>query len=265
MGQGVVKLLSKIAKKVVENAPKILAGTSIALSIGAVGFAIKGTVLAVRIEDERQEKIKNGELPVPEHPRWETFKAVWKCYIPSATMLIASAGCSIYGTDIATSRTAIATAACKLTEAAFDDYRAEVREQIGEDKEKEIGRSIAQKKAEEQQMLATEPPKTYVVSPYEEVLIQEKYTGEVIRSDINSIKEVINNINYRLSHSYIDYISLMEYADEIGCQDCHDEKLGWSGAHCLLEPRFELGTCRGQPCFVLSMQTDPYENYNKYG
>ena len=261
MNQSVRKLLTKVVKVVVDNAPKILTGTSIALSIGSVVCAIKGTVLAVRIEDERQEKIKSGELPEPEHPKWETVKAVWKCYIPSATMLIASAGCSIYGMDISTSRTAIATAACKLSEAAFDEYRAEVREQLGEQGEKNISQSIVQKKAEAQE--SQDPPKTYVVSPYEKVLIKEKYSGEIISSDINSINELINRINYRLSHSYIDYISLMEYADEIGCRECRREDIGWSNSDGLLEPKFELITDHGRPCFLLSMYNEPNENYNR--
>ena len=256
------KVVTKSIKWVTKNAPKVLTGISIASSIAASGFAIKGTILAVEIEKARREKIEKGEFPQPAHPKWETVKAVWKCYIPMVTCLIVSVGTSVSGIEMSTARTALATTACKLTETAFTDYRNEVINQIGEDKEKEIRNNIAQKNAETP--VQQQAPTTLVISPYDKILFYETLTGQIFTSDVTTVKDAFNKINYGLSHNYCDYISVMEYLGELGI-DSHDEARGWNVTDGLLEPKMELDTTPdGRPCLRLSTTVPPREGYNMY-
>ena len=255
------KAVQSTVKFAVTNAPKILTGISIVSSVTATVFAVKGTILAVEIEKQRKAKIESGELPVPEHPKLEVIKSVWKCYIPTVILHGVSIGSALYGVDISTARTAMATAACKASEYAFEEYKEKVSAELGEEKEKEIRQDIARTNAEQ----GITNQSTLVISPYEKVLFQEMITGQIFTSDVNTVKESFNKINYGLSHGYDDDISVMEYLDEFGIA-CNDENRGWNVTKTgLLEPRFELSTTNdGRPCLRLYTTEDPYIDYDRY-
>lgn len=256
------EFVTKSVKVIVENAPKILTGISIVTSVASVGFAVKGTILAVEIEKQRRAKIESGELPVPEHPKLEVVKSVWKCYIPAASFLAVSIGSSLYGTNISTARTAMATAACKASEIAFEEYRTKVEEELGKEKANAIEQSIEKDHAEQ----CHTKPTTLIVSPYDEYPCKEKFTGQVIRSDINSIREAFNRINYQLSNGYQDHISFAEYCNEFDISNNND-KLGWNVTKTgLLVLRYDL--CQddnGVPMIEFYTSIAPYDNYAYYG
>ena len=253
------KAVKKVVKVLVDNAPKILTGVSIVSSVAATVFAVKGTVLAVRIIDDRNEKIKKGEIPVPEHPKWENVKAVWKCYIPTATCLCVSIGTSIKGMEISAARTAVATTACKLTEQAFEEYRNETIAKIGEEKEKEIRQNIAQRNADESGV----QPVIHTYSSFDKVLIQDEITGQLFWGTAEDVKAAINMINYGFAHGHYDYMSVLEYADYLGVES-HDEDRGWNVMDGLLEVKFDPGLTKDmRPCIVAKV-TKPYEGYNVY-
>lgn len=255
------KTANKIIKAVVSNAPKILAGISVASSIAAVGFAIKGTVVAVKIEKERKAKIESGELPVPKHPKWETVKAVYPCYIPSAMFLGISVGSGLYGLSISEARTALATGAYEASKLALEEFKSKTTEEIGAEKVQQIEQSIAKDNAEQ---YGTQPT-TLVVSPYDEYLCMEKYSGQIIRSDISEIRDVYNQINYTLSRGQ-DMLSLSEYCNYFGI-DCPNECIGWNITKTgLLMLRYDLVTNKnGAPMIMFYPSLDPNENYDYYG
>lgn len=256
------KVFKNILNTVVKHAPKILTGISIAASIAATGFAIKGTILAVEIEKQRKAKIESGELPVPEHPKLETVKSVWKCYIPSFAFLTVSVGTSLYGTNVSAARTAMATAACKASELAFDEYKAKVVDQIGEEQHKKIEQAIEKDHVEQY----TNQQTTILVSPYEKYLCKEKFSGQTIWSDLNDIKDAFNRINYDLSHGCRDYISFMEYCDAFDI-DNSNEDIGWNVTKTgLLVLRYDLSqTDDGRPIIVFYPSVAPYDDYAFYG
>ena len=256
------KTFNKVVKAVAANAPKILTGIGIVSSVAATGFAIKGTVVAVKIEKERKAKIESGELPVPKHPKWETVKSVYKCYIPSMAFLSVSIGSHLYGTKISTARTAMATAAYKASELALEEFREKAIQELGEEKVKKIDQDIAQ---EHMEQYATQPT-TLIVNPYDEYLCIEKYTGTIIRSDVEEIRHVFNKINYELSRGPVDYMSLSTYCDYFGI-DCKNELIGWDiGKTGLLSPRFDYRSAsNGAPAIMFSASFDPSEKYDMYG
>ena len=250
----------KVVKGVVKNAPKILTGISIASSIAAVGFTIKGTILAVEIEKQRKAKIESGELPQPEHPKLEVVKSVWKCYIPAITFLSVSCGTALYGTSISTARTAMATAACKASEMAFDEYKAKVIERIGEDKEKEIRQEIVKDQVD--QRPNDQMP---IMAPFEKYLCQEKYTGAVFYSNLYAIKDAFLEMNYSLLHGH-DELSLAEYLNYFEI-DSKEEMIGWNISMTgLLDLSYHSEhDAYGRPMIIFGPTQRPYENYNIYG
>ena len=257
------KTFNKAIKAIVANAPKILTGISIASSIAATGFAIKGTVVAVKVEKERKEKIASGELPVPKHPKWETVKSVYKCYIPSAAFLSISIGSSLYGTGISSARTAMATAAYKASELALEEFRAKAVQELGEEKVQKIDQAIAQ---EHMEQYAAQPT-TLLVDPYQDYPCMDKFTGQIIRTNVEEIRHVFNQINYDLSRGPSDFISLASYCDYFGI-DCKNELIGWNIVKTgLLSPRFDYGVYdkNGAPMIVFSTSIEPSEKYDIYG
>ena len=264
-GKLFVKILeSNVTKKVVsgivKNAPKILTGISIATSIAAAGFAVKGTILAVEIEKQRKAKIESGEIPQPEHPKLEVVKSIWKCYIPAFTFLTVSCGTALYGTSISTARTAMATAACKASELAFEEYKTKMIEELGAEKEKEIRQKI------EQDRVNTASDHPLIISPFEKYLCQEEYTGTVFYSNLYEIKDAFLEINYRLLSGGNDALSFMEYLGYFDI-DSKEEKIGWNVSMTgLLDLSFHSEyDAYGRPVIVFSPTERPYENYNIYG
>ena len=254
--------VKKTVTAIVSNAPKILTGISIASSITAVGFTVKGTILAVEIEKKRKEKIESGEIPKPEHPKLEVVKSVWKCYIPAFAFLSASIGSSLYGTNISATRTAMASAACKATEMAFDEYKTKVAKQIGAEKEQKIRDDIERDHVDQY----ANGQQTLLVSPYEKYLCKDKYSGVMFMSDLNEIKDIFNKINYELIYCAQDELSMSSYLDWFG-QDSNEECIGWNVSKTgLLRLSYELGWAKdGRPVLIFGPDQVPYEHYNMYG
>lgn len=254
------ELTKKVVSGIVKNAPKILTGISIASSIVSVGFAVKGTILAVEIEKQRKAKIESGELPEPEHPKLAVIKSVWKCYIPAFTFLTVSCGTALYGTSISTARTAMATAACKASELAFEEYKTKMIEELGAEKEKEIRQKIEKDRVE---TALDHPP--IVVAPFEKHLCQEMYTGSVFYSNLYEIKDAFLEMNYKLLTGH-DELSFMEYLGYFDL-DSKEEEIGWnvSMSGLLVLSYHSEYDAYGRPILVFGPDQRPYENYNIYG
>lgn len=254
------KPVTKVAKVLVSNAPKILTGISIVSSIAAAAFAVKGTILAVEIEEQRKQKITNGDIPEPEHPKAAVVKSVWKCYIPTAACLAVSIGTSLYGVNVATARAAVATAAYKATELAFDEYKAKVAEEIGEEKEKKIRQDI-----EKEHVKEYEDRQAPLVAPFEKYLCREKYSGAMFYSNLFEIKDTFNLINYDMLRGSDD-ISLMSYLDYFGIES-KNEEIGWNiSITGMLELTYNSSyDAYGRPIIEFGTTDPPYDNYNIYG
>ena len=80
------KILSDIKLSTSKHAPQILVGLGVAGSIAATVFAVKATPKAIKLVEERKEK-ENKEHLTP----LETIETTWKCYVPSAVILLTSA------------------------------------------------------------------------------------------------------------------------------------------------------------------------------
>ena len=111
------KILSDVKLSTSKHAPQILVGLGVAGSIAATVFAIKATPKAIKLVEERKEK-ENKEHLTP----LETIETTWKCYVPSAVILLTSAACTIGSCSMSTKRYAALTAAYKIAETTYNDY-----------------------------------------------------------------------------------------------------------------------------------------------
>ena len=246
------KILSDVKLSTSKHAPQILVGLGVAGSIAATVFAIKATPKAIKLVEERKEK-ENKEHLTP----LETIETTWKCYVPSAVILLTSAACTIGSCSMSTKRYAALTAAYKIAETTYNDYHEKVVETIGEEKNKEIKDSIAKER-----VISTPPSKSKVIDTGRgNVLCLDSLSGRYFRSSSNAIIEAQNLINKKLNSNL--YVSLNELYDELGLErTLLGDELGWSSTGILLDlSNFDSEIVGGEPVLVVNYNRLPVYDY----
>lgn len=236
-----------------KNAPKILAGLGIAFGTGSVIFAVKGTVDSVKIVEKKKAEEPEKELTKP-----EIVKCVWKEYIPTACLGVASVACIVGSVHISAQRLAFMAAAYASSENSFKRYKEKAKEFLGERKEEELRGAI------HQDTINANPPKEdrIIRTSGGNTLCVDSYTGQYFYSDADTICRAINAVNNLLLHDY--HASLNDILVELGLSTCKlGEELGWntvSGE--LIEPSFTTEiTPDNIPVLVLDYISGPKPKY----
>lgn len=248
------KVARAVKSSLGQHSPGILLGVGIALQAVAVISAVKDTPKAMRLI-EAKEKREGRELT-----KKEVVQTTWKVYIPTIVSEGLSIACLASGHSISARRNAALMAACTLSESTLADYRAEVKDILGETKEEAIRDKIAQDKVIEN------PPDSneVVLTGKGNTLFYEAVSGRYFESDIESVRRGLNNINREMMESM--YISLNEFYDEIGMSHTSiGYDLGWCVDDGLIDIR-QIGTKiseDGRPCIVLEFDRHPRYEYNR--
>lgn len=240
-----------------KHSPEILAGLGIAGMITATVLAVKATPKALQLIEEAKEEQGVEELtPV------ETVKAAWKPYVPTVVTCVASTACLIGSVNVSTRRNAALATAYQLSSTALSEYREKVVETIGEKKEKEIKEKIAQDKVDKKPASASE----VIVMGGGGVLFLEPVSMRYFTSDVETVRKVINDINFRLTTGMEEYISLSELYDEFGLSHtATSDDVGWNlGRDGQLHVDMPLATTDdGKPCFMLDYHVAPRWDFHK--
>lgn len=249
------KMVHNIQAFVNRNSAQILAGVGIGCSIGAVGFAVKGTIKAVDIvrdlEKEKGEKLTKKEI----------VKATWKQYAPAVGLVAVGTGCMIGSVNVSMRKLATMSAAYAMSEKSFKEYKDKAVDLIGENKEEEIRGAIAQDHINEN------PPSDPLVlnGTNGGTLCLDLYSGQYFWSDADTIRRTVNELNNELVHDF--YISLNDYYVRLGMNEVKDgNDLGWNivnGDLMGVEFTTELGP-GNQPVLVVDFTTAPFPNYRQY-
>lgn len=255
--QNVTNFFKGVRSAMTKHSPEILVGVGIASMITSTVLAVKATPKALKMIDEKkQEEQKEVLTPI------ETVKATWKPYVPSVATGVVGVACLIGANSVHARRNAALATAYKLSETAFSEYKEKVIETIGEKKEKAVREQVAQEKVDKNPSSASE----VIVTGGGDVLFLEPVSMRYFTSDIEKIRRIINDINYRLTSGMEEYISLSEFYDEIGLSHTStSDDLGWNlGRDGLLNIDFPATkTENGKPCLVLEYQVSPRYNYHK--
>jgi hypothetical protein len=124
------------------NAPTILAGVSIASTVGATILSAKATPKAIALIEE--ETFRRHEELTPK----EKVKTAWKCYIPAGILTVISCASTLCGTHIGLTRQAELISLVTAGENMFDRYRRKVAEKIGTDEERNVRRELGREDAD---------------------------------------------------------------------------------------------------------------------
>lgn len=248
----VIKVYTETSDFVVKKSPEILTG------FGITGLFIT-TILAVKNTPEALRRIgkRKRELKVTKLSKAETFKVTWKCYIPSAITAAISTGCILGSHHISNKRNAALAAAYALSETAFKDYREAVEKTITKKEAEKVKDKIAQDKIEQNPL----DDQGVIVTGKGNSLCCDITCGRYFRSDINSIKQAVNNLNERLLNE--QFISKNEFFEELGLDPVTDGyELGWDATDGLIRIDYSSQiAANGEPCLTINYLSSSLRKY----
>ena len=266
-------LFKTIKAGTMKHSPEILTGIGIAGMITTTVLAVKATPKALRLIDAKKRDIfdnldpedipgNNTDYTEVSLTPLEVVKTAWKPYIPAAVTCVASVTCLIGASSVNAKRNAALATAYELSKTALSDYKEKVVETIGEKKEKTIREKVAQKKVDENPSGKSE----VIITGNGDVLFLEPASMRYFKSDIESVRKIINDLNYRMTTGMEEYISLSELYDEIGLSHTvTSDDMGWNiykdGPIDIDFPAAK--TDKGEPCLMLEYNVSPRYDYSK--
>lgn len=248
----------KIAKGIWATAskksPEILTAIGVSSFVGTAILVGTATPKAMRAIDEKKD-----ELQVDELTKTETFKAVWKLYIPAFVTGGIGIACIIGANNVNVRRNAALAAAYTLSDNALREYKDSVKEVIGEKKEQIVKDKVAEHKLEKRPVSKSE----VIVTKHGTTLCYDAIGGRYFNSDIETIKQVQNELNRRMMYEM--YISLNEFYDEVDLPHTRlGDQLGWNVDEGLIEFDFSSQIAEdGRPCLVVDYSVAPRYGYDR--
>lgn len=258
--QKVTQFFKGIQKAVTKKSPEILTGIGIAGMITTTVLAVKATPKALELIENAKESKKTYPDDKPGLNALETVKVAWKPYVPAAVTGVVSVACLIGASSVSARRNAALATAYQLSTNALNEYKEKVVETLGEKKEKVIREKVAQDKVTNNPVSKSE----VVITGRGDVLFLEPVSMRYFTSDIETVRRIINDINYRMTSGMEEYISLSEFYDEIGLSHTStSDDIGWNLYNDgQLRMDFHPTVAEdGKPCLMLDYNVSPRYNY----
>lgn len=202
----ITEAVKSFGRSVSKNAPTILTAIS---GVGAISVGILTTIATVKAVKRVEEK-KKAENKKELTPK-EVVKEVWPLYIPPVLTTATTIACSVGSRKIDAKRQSALIAAYAISEKALSDYHEAVHKVVNnKKKESDILHEINEKNVKSDPVSA----KTVAITGRGESLCRDGISREYFYSDIESIKQAINKLDYRMQSEH--YISLNDFYDELG-------------------------------------------------
>lgn len=236
----------------VNNAPAILTGLGVAGTVSAVVLAVKATPQAVI-------DIHNHESEVGEKTTWyEKAQLTWRHYVPTASVTAMTVATIIGAQTLNHRRQAALISAYALAETSLRDYRMKTQELHGEKADQQVLDSIAEDRIKENPVKNSE----IIITGSGEHLCYDDLTGRYFKSDIETIRSAVNDINSKcLSETYA---SQNDFYRLIGLDPvAFGEEHGWRFDH-LMDVHFSSHVSSDNtPALSLMYETSPIRGYYK--
>lgn len=226
-------LFTKASQAVKSNSPEILT----ALSISGL---LTTSYLAGRAGYQAAHKLESEPADMT---LVERAKKTWKVYVPAGISGVLTTACIVGASRATNRRTAAAVTAYSLTERAFSEYREKVVEQIGKGKEQKLRDEVAQDR------ITRNPPSQVIITSGGDVLCCELFTHRYFKSDMETLKQAQNKINYKILQ--LLYVTLEDFYDLIDLpHTSNSSNLGWDSDK-LMELQFSTILSEGgEPCLA---------------
>jgi hypothetical protein len=213
--------------------------SSVILSVGAGVGVLTTAYLSAKAGYQTAQALESSD---PYEDVKEKAKRVWRLYIPAGTAAAVTIVCVAGVKRVDAKKTLAAQTALAVSQRAYEGYRAQVIEELGEKRDQKFLAKVAEKRVEDK------PPATVVVGSGS-VLCCEMFTGRYFNSDMESLNKAVNEVNAKLlKHDYstmddLYYILGLEYTSTSG-------QCGWEAGR-LLELEFSsVISPDGRPCLA---------------
>ena len=210
--------------------------SSLLCTIGASVGVVTTAVLAARAGYKHSAAMSTQD---PHMSKKEEAKHVWRLYVPTAASGAATVICVAGARRIDGAKTLAAQAALAVSQRAYEGYRDQVVEELGERKDQTFVAKVAEKE------VAENPPTKTIVAGSGKVLCCERFTGRYFESDMQTLDRAVNELNAKmLKH---DYATLDDLYYMIGLELTDvSSQAGWQSDR-LLELRFSSVLHDGNP------------------
>lgn len=235
-----------------KHSPEILIGLGVAGLLGTTVLAVRETPKVLKLLENKKKELDVDKLSVK-----DTVKTVWKNYIPCAVLAVTSVACIVGASNISARRNAALAAAYAIGNKAFSDYKEEVINLLGEEKDKEIKERVADKLLKENPVTSRE----VIITDNNEHLCYDEITGRYFKSSQNKIKEAQNVINDRLRDEM--WVSLNDLYYELCLPNVRvGDDLGWNIDDGYLDIILSSRIAEdGTPCLTLDYSIGPRYDY----
>lgn len=248
-------LFDSINKFRTKHEPEILMGVGIAGLLFSTAWVITATVKAVKLIEKKKKELGRDKLTAK-----ETFKIVWKLYLPVVLSTGISIPCIIAGNRISSKRTAALAAAYAFSETALHQYQNKTKELIGEDKEMEIREEVVKDSAKRIES------KEIILSGSDEQLFLESLTGRYFKSTWNDIQKACNELNEEALCDSNGSYTLDDWFDKLGLESTElGALLGWAlpyygnSAGLMKIHMTTSKTKDNRPCGAICYDVEPYK------
>ena len=254
-----MKQISKITKNlgglISKNSPHILTGIACAGVISTVVLAVKNTpqALAIIEEEERYRERKN----IQSATKIEKVKLTWKCYTPATVMGVVTIGCILGANTVHTRRNAALASIYAISESAFREYKSKVVQEIGKTKESKIQDEIAK-----DHILKNPVHQNNIIfTGNGDVLCYETLSGRYFTSSYETIRQKINDLNFRLRDEM--RISLNDLYYELNLEPIElGNLMEFNIDKGYIEPQYSTQlTEDSRPCLVINVDVYPTQKY----
>jgi hypothetical protein len=172
----------------------------------------------------------------------ESAKRVWKLYIPAAAAGATTIVCIVGLRRVDGAKLIAAQTALGVSQRAFDGYREQVLEVLGEKKDQ-----IFAAQAVEKQVKDTPQPAILVGSGT--FLCYETFTGRYFKCDKSTLDRAVNDINAKMLRH--DYATLDDFYYEIGLEyTTSSGQSGWKSDTLLELTYSSVLTREHEPCLA---------------
>lgn len=245
-----MNIIKKVKDGFNKNSPAILTGVAAGGLIGTTVMAVKSTPRAMAIIEEASRDENNEKIELD----WkEKVGLCWKEYIPAAILGGASIACMIGAQSINSRRVAAFSSLYSISSEALKEYKNKVVETIGENKEEKIEDARIKDKIEHNPLSGND----VIITGYGNTLCFDEFTGRYFRSDMETIRKTVNDLNEKMMCD--DFVGLNDLYYELGMEQTElGELVGWCSDEGSFKVSFNSKLAdNGEPVLVMSFITPP--------
>ena len=242
-----VKMLLKTRNFLKKRSPEILTGIAVAGVISTTIFAVRATPKAMEVvEIESEDK----DLTVP-----EIIKHTWKFYMPAVIMGGVTIVCIISANKISLKRNTALASMYAISERTLKNYQNKVLEVVGEKTHREIRDSIVDDEIKNNPVSKS----SVIITGKGNVLCYDCFGGRYFESDIEKIKQAVNELNRDILSNMDHIVTLNELYDKLGLDSTKlGDDVGWFIDDGLVEVDFSSHLAEdGTPCLALDFTVKP--------